>query len=58
MNKCPKCGSSNINKEEWHDIVPNAYKIGGSAANGKTGDLVCNDCKYTSTPDSFKVIKK
>lgn len=54
MKTCPECGSSNISKEKWHDAVPNAFEIGGSAALGQTGDLVCNDCKFTSSPSCFK----
>lgn len=54
MKQCPKCGSTSISKEEWHDAVPNAFEIGGNAALGKTGDLICNDCKFSSSPDSFK----
>jgi predicted nucleic-acid-binding Zn-ribbon protein len=54
MSQCPKCGSHNIQKEEWRDTVPNAVKIGGSAAFGKTGDLICIDCRYTSSPSSFE----
>ncbi|ENP8456750.1 hypothetical protein ACEI25_003425 [Photobacterium damselae] len=53
MKQCPKCGSSNIHKEEWHDAVSNAFEIGGSAALGKTGDYVCMDCKYTAPSNEF-----
>ncbi|WP_109402667.1 hypothetical protein [Proteus terrae] len=54
MNRCPKCGSVHISKERWHDAVPNAVEIGGDAAFGKTGDLVCDNCGFTSSPDSFE----
>jgi predicted nucleic-acid-binding Zn-ribbon protein len=54
MKQCPKCKSTNIVKEEWRDTVTNAVEIGGSAAFGKTGDLKCVDCGYTSTPSSFE----
>jgi predicted nucleic-acid-binding Zn-ribbon protein len=53
MRTCPKCRSTNVSKEKWHDAVPNAFELGGSAALGQTGDLICNDCKYTSTPSAF-----
>lgn len=54
MNECPKCGSTSISKEQWHDVVDNAFQIGGSAAHGQTGDLICNSCKYTSSRSSFE----
>ena len=54
MKQCPKCSSTNISKEKWHDAVQNAFSIGGQAAHGQTGDLVCNECKYTSSPSSFR----
>lgn len=54
MKKCPKCESVKISKERWHDAVTDAFSVGGSAANGQTGDLICNDCKYTSSPGSFE----
>ncbi|WP_447027754.1 hypothetical protein [Vibrio parahaemolyticus] len=54
MKKCPKCNSSSISKEKWHQAVPNAFELGGQSAHGQTGDLVCNDCGYTSTPSCFE----
>jgi predicted nucleic-acid-binding Zn-ribbon protein len=54
MEVCPKCNSKNIVKEEWRDTMPGAEKIGGVSAFGKTGDLSCVDCGYTSAPDQFK----
>lgn len=53
MRACPKCKSTKISKERWHEAVPNAFAIGGDAANGKTGDLVCNSCGFTGMPSSF-----
>jgi len=38
--ECPKCGCTNIGKERLY----------GS----QTGDYVCRDCSYTSTPPEFK----
>jgi len=57
MKTCPECGSTNIVKEKWHDAVPNAFGIGGDAALGQTGDLLCADCKYSSSPSCFSVKK-
>lgn len=54
MKECPKCSSTNISKEKWHEAVPDAFSIGGSAAYGQTGDLVCNDCGHTSSPSCFE----
>ena len=39
--KCPKCGSTEVYKEAIKGF--------------KTGDLVCNQCKYTSTPNVFQL---
>ncbi len=58
MRACPKCGSSRISKEKWHDAVPNAFQIGGQAALGQTGDLKCDDCGYASSPSSFEKKEK
>ncbi len=33
--------------------MPNAFKNVGGAALSKTGDLVCNDCGFTSSPRCF-----
>lgn len=54
MEVCPKCGSQNIVKEEWRDAVPDAEKMGGASAFGKTGDLKCVACGFTSAPAQFK----
>ena len=54
MKTCPECDSTSVSKEKWHDAVPNAFAIGGDAAHGQTGDLVCNECKYTSSPNMFE----
>lgn len=58
MRSCPKCKSTSISKERWHEAVPDAFAIGGSAAYGQTGDLVCNSCGFTSSPSSFEEKKK
>ncbi|WP_017005150.1 deoxycytidylate deaminase [Enterovibrio norvegicus] len=44
----------NVGKEKWHDAVTSAFQIGGDAALGNTGDLICNDCGFTSSPSCFK----
>lgn len=54
MRQCPKCESTRISKEKWHEAVPNAFEIGGDAALGQTGDLVCNDCGFASSPGCFQ----
>ncbi|MDQ2166296.1 Eag protein [Vibrio anguillarum] len=36
---CPKCGSEEIRKERMFGV--------------QTGDLICSDCKYTSTRNEF-----
>lgn len=40
MRKCPRCGSGNIEKE----II----------RGHRTGDLVCNECKYADLPSEFE----
>ena len=54
MKQCPKCKSTLVSKEKWHEAIPDAFEIGGGAALGQTGDLVCNDCGFTSSPDCFQ----
>jgi len=53
MRSCPKCKSIQISKELWHQVVPNAFAIGGDAAHGQTGDLVCDSCGFSGSPNSF-----
>lgn len=36
---CPKCGSEEIRKERMFGV--------------QTGDLICSNCKYTSTRNEF-----
>lgn len=54
MKQCPKCESTSISKEKWHEAFPNAFQLGGDAAHAQSGDLKCNDCGYTSTPSCFQ----
>lgn len=44
----------NVIKERWHHAVKNAFEIGGDAAHGQTGDLLCADCKYSGSPSEFE----
>ncbi len=53
MRQCPKCKSTRISTEKWHEAMPNDFKNGGIAALRKTGNLVCNDCRFTSSPRCF-----
>ncbi len=46
MRSCPKCKSIQLNKELWHQVVPNAFAIGGGDAHGQAGDLVCDLCGF------------
>jgi len=52
--KCPNCGSTQISKERWKDVVDDGYGLAGDSIYSETGDYVCGECKYTSSADSFK----
>jgi len=54
MRKCPKCGSTDIQKETWNDAVLNAQLINKEGSYNYTGDLICCDCKYSNAPDCFE----
>lgn len=53
MRQCPRCKSIKIHKEKWREAIINDFKNCKVAGVSKTGNLMCDDCRFTSSPQCF-----